>query len=98
MAEQFGNNDPGSAVEPCPLQRPKTEWLEIECIGEDGLPVPWIEYRVVLPDGKEVKGYLDGEGYARLEQIAKPGQCKITFPELDEEAWSFIESTGPRPS
>jgi hypothetical protein len=31
-------------------------------------------------------GTLDEKGFARVEGF-EPGQCEITFPELDEEAW-----------
>ena len=41
---------------------------------------------MTLPDGTVAGGTLDEKGLARLEGI-EPGSCKITFPNLDEEAW-----------
>jgi hypothetical protein len=96
MPESFTESDTSSPVQRCPAKHP-TGWLEIEMIGEDGLPIPFVQYQVVLPDGKTVEGYLDREGFARLEQLPESGECRITFPEFDEEAWSYIDSTGPRP-
>jgi hypothetical protein len=40
-----------------------------------------------LPNGDEARGYLDANGWARIESIASPGECLITFPGLDESAW-----------
>jgi hypothetical protein len=96
---QFGANPPGVAVQPCPPQSQAiTYWLEIELIGEDDLPIPWTRYSVVLPNGETTNGYLDGDGYARFERLLVAGTCQVIFPELDEDAIAFIESTGARPS
>jgi hypothetical protein len=35
----------------------------------------------------EISGTLDENGFARVEGI-DPGQCKVTFPDLDKDAWS----------
>lgn len=65
----------------------KKSWIEIELVDEQQQPVPGEKYRVTLPDGRTVaEGTLDEKGFARLEGI-DPGTCKITFPELDREAW-----------
>ena len=31
-------------------------------------------------------GTLDGDGFARVEGF-DPGECMVTFPNLDKEAW-----------
>lgn len=82
----------GAVVQPCPAPQPApTEyWLEIELVGEDDQPLPWEEYRVRLPDGQEVGGYLDAEGYARLENLTTSGNCMVSFPALDRDAWESI--------
>ncbi|HYM75191.1 MAG TPA: hypothetical protein VE377_04365 [Candidatus Dormibacteraeota bacterium] len=96
---QFGANPPGTAVHPCsPQNQVVTYWLEIELIGEDDLPIPWARYSVALPNGETTTGYLDGDGYARFEQLPAAGTCQVTFPELDKDAITFIESAGARPS
>jgi hypothetical protein len=98
MSDNFGKNDVGCIVQPCPTTAPTepTHWVEIELIGEDDQPIPWEEYQLVLPNQEVVKGFLDQQGYARAEGIRPGGACKITFPRLDTEAWSFIETTGAK--
>jgi hypothetical protein len=64
-----------------------TDWIAIELVGEDDKPIPGERYRIELPDGKVREGALDGKGKARIEGIP-PGQCNITFPNLDKEAWA----------
>jgi type VI secretion system secreted protein VgrG len=65
----------------------KKHWIEIELLDEAGKPVPGEPYKVTLPDGSTVAdGTLDGKGRARVDNI-DPGSCKVTFPNLDKEAW-----------
>ncbi len=65
----------------------KKSWIEIELVDEDNKPVPGEKYRVTLPDGTTVaEGTLGADGRARVEHI-DPGSCKVTFPDLDKEAW-----------
>jgi hypothetical protein len=65
----------------------KKSWIEIELVDEDNKPVPGEAYRITLPDGQTVaEGTLDEKGFARLDGIDS-GSCKITFPELDKDAW-----------
>ncbi|MEZ5428578.1 MAG: hypothetical protein R2747_20195 [Pyrinomonadaceae bacterium] len=70
-------------------------WIEIELVGEDGRPVPDEKYRVVMPDGSLKEGKLDQNGWARVESDP-PGECEVTFPERDKEAWEFIEAVASR--
>lgn len=87
--QYFGQRPLGSAVQPCPLaeQPSPVHWIEILLSGEDGNPVPWEAYAVELPDGELVTGYLDGNGRARIENIATAGECQVRFPLLDQDAW-----------
>jgi hypothetical protein len=65
----------------------KTSWIEIKLVDKKGNPVPRQAYRVVLPDGQTVaEGTLDKDGFARVEGI-DDGNCKISFPKLDQAAW-----------
>jgi hypothetical protein len=64
----------------------KKSWIEIELIDEDDEPVPGERYQIELPDGSVARGTLDQNGFARVDGI-DPGTCKVTFPELDKEAW-----------
>jgi hypothetical protein len=64
-----------------------TSWIEIELLDEEDTPVPSVKYEIELPDGAVAKGSLDGNGFARVDGI-KPGECKVSFPEYDKDAWS----------
>jgi type VI secretion system secreted protein VgrG len=77
---QFKPKPPGDP------DKPKS-WIEIELLDEENEPVPGEKYRVTLPDGTTVaEGTLDNNGQARVSGI-DPGNCKITFPNLDHSAW-----------
>ncbi|MHC4248399.1 MAG: hypothetical protein ACYS9X_04660 [Planctomycetota bacterium] len=68
----------------------KTSWIEIEMVGEDDEPIPGEKYRIILPDGETfADGTLDEKGFARVEGFEK-GTCKVSFPDLDKEAWEKI--------
>lgn len=72
---------------PPPSEAKKKSWIEIELVDEDSNPVSGESYMITLPDGETVaEGTLDEKGFARIEGIDS-GSCKITFPELDKEAW-----------
>jgi hypothetical protein len=88
----FSNHPVGSAVGSCPgkaFDQPK-HWIEISLVGEDDSPIPYEDYKVVLPDGTVVNGCLDQSGFARLQQIASSGECQISFPKLDQDAWKIV--------
>ncbi len=78
-----GGQDPGSGVQSCPLP---LHWIEIELVGEDDKGVADQAYQIVAPDGKEYTGRTDAHGLARVEGIPG-GSCKVSFIELDQEAW-----------
>ena len=49
--------------------------------------MPGVRYRITPPGGAEPKeGFLNEHGQAGYYQI-EPGDCKITFPDLDKDAW-----------
>ena len=65
----------------------KKSWIEIVLEDEAGKPVPGEAYRITLPDGTTLaEGTLDEKGFARVDNI-DPGTCKVTFPDLDKDAW-----------
>jgi type VI secretion system secreted protein VgrG len=65
----------------------KPSWIEIKLVDEDGEPVPGERYKVILPDGETTaEGTLDEKGFARVDGF-EPGQCQVTFPDLDESVW-----------
>jgi type VI secretion system secreted protein VgrG len=65
----------------------KKHWIGLKLVDEAGKPVPGEEYIITLPDGTTVaSGTTDEKGEARVENI-DPGNCKITFPNLDQDVW-----------
>jgi type VI secretion system secreted protein VgrG len=65
----------------------KKSWIEIELVDEDNKPVPGERYQITLPDGATIaSGTLNEKGFARVDGI-DPGTCKVTFPDLDKDAW-----------
>lgn len=64
----------------------KKAWIEIILVDAEGQPMPGVKYRITPPGGNAVEGRLNEHGQAGLYQI-EPGSCKITFPDLDREAW-----------
>lgn len=69
--------------EPTPT---RTSWIEIQLVDEAGQPVTGERYEIQTSDGKQRTGVTDANGKARIENIA-PGECQISFPRLDTEAW-----------
>jgi hypothetical protein len=67
-------------------EKEELSWIEIELKDEEDNPVPGEKYKVTLPDGSVAEGTLDAKGFARLDGIPK-GNCKVTFPDIDKEAW-----------
>ena len=68
-------------------KKQKPAWIEIELVDEADQPVSGECYRITLPDGSVAEGSLDEKGFARIEGIT-PGNCQVTFPNLDESAWT----------
>ena len=65
----------------------KKSWIEIELVDKKNKPVAGEPYRVTLADGTTVaEGTLDEKGLARVDGI-DPGMCKVTFPNLEKQAW-----------
>ena len=67
-------------------EKKETSWIEIELVGEDDKGIPGEPYRITMPDGTVHNGTLDQDGVARVEGM-EPGTCKVTFPQLDKDAW-----------
>lgn len=66
----------------------KTSWIEIKLIDEEtDEPIAGEPYKVTLTDGATLaEGTLDEKGEARIECI-DPGNCVVTFPNREREAW-----------
>ncbi len=68
-----------------PVKEPT--WLAIELKDAEGQPVPHARYVVTLPDGSTREGTLNKNGHARVDGVT-PGQCQVSFPELEGESWA----------
>jgi hypothetical protein len=85
-AKEFPPMEPGQLVQPCPLTR-LDYWLEIELFDEADKPVPGEPFHVKFPNGQEVKGKLNGDGFARFADLAQAGTAQVCFPEQPGGAW-----------
>ena len=54
------------------------DWIELELTDEDGKKIGGAEYCLHLQNGQIIKGNLDDNGYAKVENIA-PGKVKVTY-------------------
>ena len=61
-------------------------WIKLKLVDEEGKPVPGESYKITLPDGRVASGSLNEKGEAEVKGI-DPGNCKVTFPNLDKDAW-----------
>jgi hypothetical protein len=67
------------------------DWVELELVGTDGNPMANEPFVVEDSDGKLHHGFLDGAGFARVMGVA-PGECRVSFPERQEQHWLQIEA------
>ena len=85
------NRNVGDPALRCRSDSPKKEpppahWIELKLADEEGHPCPKVKYRVEGPDGEVKEGSLNEVGFARV-LLTKSGTCKVTFPEMDTDAW-----------
>ena len=76
----------GGSVSSADSSASKKVWVEIELLDKKGHPVPDEPYRIDLPDGTASEGSTNDLGRARVDGI-DPGNCKISFPSLDQRSW-----------
>jgi hypothetical protein len=73
--------------EPVLAAAKETTWIEIQLVDEVGEPVEGEPYELTLPNGSMQRGKLNYRGRARVDNIDEPGQCLVTFPDLDRDVW-----------
>jgi hypothetical protein len=61
-------------------------WIEIHLVDQDGNPLPGRRYRLQITDGSVREGVVGADGAIRVSGI-DPGQCSISFPDLDGREW-----------
>jgi len=76
-----GHEWPGE--EPPPQEEPS--FIDILLTDEEGNPVPGERYRVTDSKDNVHEGSLDANGRAHV--IVPKGECEVTFPNLDDDAW-----------
>lgn len=78
------------AVTPPVAQAKKEEekkaWIEIVLADMDGNPMPGVKYRITPPNGEMKEDFLNEYGQGGYYDI-ESGSCKISFPDLDKDAW-----------
>ncbi len=74
-------------VEEATTAAPVETFIEIQLVDMICEPVPNERYRITMPDGGVREGALDYRGRARVDGIEQSGQCRVTFPDLDQDAW-----------
>lgn len=85
--ENKGRPPPDAPMHDPQQNKDKTHRIEVELRDEAGQPVPGETVEVVLPDGETVAcGTTNEKGLFKVEHI-DAGNCTITFPDLDENAW-----------
>jgi len=82
-----GKKDPAADAPSHQPDKDKSHYIEIALVDEAGKPVTGERVRVTLPDGKTVaEGCTNEKGEYKVSGI-DPGNCRIGFPDLDENAW-----------
>jgi hypothetical protein len=75
------------ASRPVEKAKEKKAWIEIILVDMKGNPIPNVRYRITPPGGgAPQEGRLNQYGQAGYYNI-EAGECKITFPDLDKDAW-----------
>ena len=80
-------NTSAAASQAAAPQKEKKDWIEIILVDMDGKPVPGVRYKITPPGGMPPQeGRLNEHGQAGYYKI-EAGNCKVTFPDLDTDAW-----------
>lgn len=54
------------------------DFIEIELKDDEGNPLKNVKYRIYFPNGSVKEGYVDGDGYAKVENVP-PGKAEVTY-------------------
>lgn len=64
----------------------------VELLDTRDRPVAGAAYTLVDPTGRAHSGHLDETGRAEIQQIKQAGNCKVSFPEFDSRAWTYVSA------
>jgi hypothetical protein len=73
--------------EPNPMFDDERSWIEVWLIGENDEPLAGEVCSITLPNGKVIERRTDRNGLVRVDGISMAGNCDVSFPQLDEDAW-----------
>ena len=76
----------------------RTDWIEIQLIGEDGMGVKGQRCEVLDGAGKLHEKRTDLLGAVRFEGVPDTEECEISFPDLDGRAWESLVNPRDPPS
>ncbi len=80
----------GQDFEPEEVEVTEPSWISLELVDEADQPVAGERYEIIAPDGEVIRsGSLDATGQAYVS-LPEAGEYKISFPNLDMEAWERI--------
>ena len=82
----FGESTEEPVVPESDNEKEPVSWIEVQLVDHDDEPVAGELCRLELPDGTEWEGRTDTRGVLRVSGI-DPGNCTITFPNLDRRLW-----------
>ncbi len=95
----FSAHPVGQPTQGCskhPTNQPP-HWVTIEMVDEEDRPVAWMAYKITLPNGDIARGFLNDKGRAKITGIPTAGSCQVTFPDLDQDAWTYVGTTQDDP-
>ena len=79
--------DPGGGNTPVE-ERPPLDLhaIEITVVNALDQPAVGVYYELRTPDGRSRTGTTDSAGLIKLDDIEKPGDCQLVFPDVDAQA------------
>jgi hypothetical protein len=88
-----GGNEPDPSSNSAPGNQPVDERpplevhaIEIAVVNALDQPAVGVFYQLVQPDGRTRTGTTDGAGMIKIDDIEQPGDCQLTFPDVDRQA------------
>ncbi len=82
-----GAHDDAGPAHAAPRVAETDTWITVELVDEVDALLAGVRYRILLPDRSLREGALNAAGSVHLDGLT-PGECVVTFPDLDAEAWS----------
>lgn len=78
---------PPAAPEPVLRGVMETTWVEVQLVDLAGEPVANERCRITLTDGTVRETKTNYRGRVKFDGLETPGNCEVTFPDLDTDAW-----------